>query len=94
MWASAGVGARRQSLRSPALPTRLPASAHQTTHRPARRRDQPEARGQRWVIERSFAWFNKFRRLTIRYERRLDMHHAFTSIACSIICLRAFAGRF
>jgi transposase len=28
----------------------------------------------RWVIERSFAWFNKFRRLTIRYERRLDIH--------------------
>jgi transposase len=26
----------------------------------------------RWVIERSFTWFNKFRRLTIRYERRLD----------------------
>jgi transposase len=50
--------------------------------------------GHRWVIERSFAWFNKFRRLTIRYERRLDMHHAFTSIACSIICLRALAGRF
>lgn len=29
----------------------------------------------RWVIERSFAWLNRFRRLTIRYERRLDMHH-------------------
>jgi len=46
------------------------------------------------VIERSFAWFNKFRRLTIRYERRPDMHHAFTSIACLIICLRALAGQF
>jgi IS5 family transposase len=33
----------------------------------------------RWVTERSFAWFNKFRRLTIRYERRIDIHHAFTS---------------
>jgi hypothetical protein len=33
----------------------------------------------RWVIERSFALFNKFRRLTIRYERRIDIHHAFTS---------------
>ena len=50
--------------------------------------------GHRWVIERSFAWFNKFRRLTIRYERRLDLHHAFTSIACSTICLRALAGQF
>jgi len=48
----------------------------------------------RWVIERSFAWLNKFRRLTIRYERRLDIHHALTSIACSITCFRALQGRF
>lgn len=48
----------------------------------------------RWVIERTFAWFNKLRRLTIRYERRLDIHHAFTSIACSLICLNALASRF
>jgi transposase len=48
----------------------------------------------RWVIERSFEWLKKFRRLTIRYERRLDMHHAFTSLACSSICLRALARRF
>jgi hypothetical protein len=47
----------------------------------------------KWVIKRSFAWFNKFRRLTIRYERRLDTHHAFTSLARSLICLRALAGR-
>lgn len=42
----------------------------------------------RWVIERSFAWFHKFRRLTIRYERRLDIHAAFTSLACALICFR------
>jgi transposase len=48
----------------------------------------------RWVIERSFAWLNKFRRLTIRYERRLDIHAAFTSLACSLICLRAWEGQF
>lgn len=42
----------------------------------------------RWVIERSFAWLNRFRRLTVRYERRADLHLALTTIACSIICLR------
>ncbi len=26
---------------------------------------------------------HEFRRLTIRYEPRLDIHHAFTSLACS-----------
>jgi hypothetical protein len=56
------------------------------------KRGRPRSRPDK--LHASFAWFNKFRRLAIRYERRLDMHHAFTSIACSIICLRALAGRF
>jgi hypothetical protein len=45
----------------------------------------------RWLgDERSFAWFNKFRRLTICYERRIDIHHAFTFLACSLLCPGAF----
>jgi transposase len=48
----------------------------------------------RWVIERTFAWLNTVRRLTIRYERRLDIHTAFTSLACSLICLRAWENWF
>ncbi|WP_408906195.1 IS5 family transposase [Roseomonas marmotae] len=42
----------------------------------------------RWVIERTFAWLNQFRRLVIRYERRADLHHALTTLACAVICLR------
>ncbi len=40
----------------------------------------------RWVIERAFAWINRFRRLVTRYERRSDIHHALTTFACSLIC--------
>jgi catechol 2,3-dioxygenase-like lactoylglutathione lyase family enzyme len=29
------------------------------------------------VVERTLAWFNRFRRLTVRYERRADIHEAF-----------------
>lgn len=43
----------------------------------------------RWVVERTFAWISLFRRLTVRYERRADIHLAFTTIACSLICFRA-----
>src|SRR2546425_84612 len=35
----------------------------------------------RWVVERTFAWLNQFRRLPVRYERRADMHIAFLSLA-------------
>jgi transposase len=43
----------------------------------------------RWVVERSFAWLGQFRRLTIRYERRQDIHEAFVSLGCSLICFNA-----
>jgi transposase len=41
----------------------------------------------RWVVERTHAWFNRFRRLPIRYERRADISKAFTSLAASLITL-------
>lgn len=42
----------------------------------------------RWVVERTLAWLHQFRRLRVRYERRADVHEAFLSLACSLICLR------
>ena len=41
----------------------------------------------RWVVERTLAWLNRFRRLTIRYERRADIHLAFVTSGCALICL-------
>jgi transposase len=40
----------------------------------------------RWVVERTLAWLNRFRRLTVRYECRADIHHAFLSLGCALIC--------
>jgi transposase len=42
----------------------------------------------RWVVERTLSWLHQFRRLRIRYERRADIHEAFLSLGCSLICLR------
>jgi transposase len=42
----------------------------------------------RWVIERTLAWFARFRRLTVRYERRLDILLGFHLLAAGLICLR------
>ncbi len=39
----------------------------------------------RWVIERTFAWLNRFRRLKVRYERRDDIHLAFVILGCALI---------
>ena len=60
------------------------------TPRIARRGIESSARlgRHRWVVERTFAWLARYRRLTIRYERRADIHLAFTTLACALICLR------
>ena len=39
-----------------------------------------------WVVERTLAWLAKYRRLTIRYERRADIHQGFLSLGCALIC--------
>lgn len=47
----------------------------------------------RWVVERTFAWLSQFRRLRVRYEKRPDIHEAFLSLGCAIICWRFLAAR-
>ncbi len=41
----------------------------------------------RWVVERTLAWLSRYRRLSVRYERRDDIHEAFLHLGCSLICL-------
>jgi transposase len=48
----------------------------------------------RWVIERTFAWLNQFRRLRLRYEKKAEMHKAFLSLACALICWKFLQGHF
>jgi len=40
----------------------------------------------RWVVERTGAWLNHYRRLKVRYERRDDIHQAFLELGCALIC--------
>jgi hypothetical protein len=32
------------------------------------------------------AWLHQFRRLRTRYDRRVDIHEAFMSLGCAMIC--------
>jgi len=48
----------------------------------------------RWVVERTFAWLHRFRRLQIRYERRADIHTAFLTLGCALICWKVFTHGF
>jgi transposase len=47
----------------------------------------------RWVIERTFVWLNQFRRLRVRYDKRAEIHEAFLSLGCALICWQALRKR-
>ena len=38
-------------------------------------------------VERTLAWLGRYRRLAVRYERRVDIHEASLHLGCSLICL-------
>jgi transposase len=40
----------------------------------------------RWIVERTLAWLSYYRRLTIRYERRAEIHEAFLELGCALVC--------
>ena len=75
----------RQACRRRAIKPRIARRGVEGSHRLGRHR---------WVIERTFAWLNRLRRLAMRYERRADIHHAFAVLGCSLICLNALHRRF
>lgn len=52
------------------------------------KRDNPLFKARRWVVEVSHSWFNRFRKLTIRYEKLDATHLALTHLAATIIALR------
>jgi transposase len=61
------------------------------------RRGQPHGSGLgkvRWVVERTLSWLHQYRRLRIRFERRADIHEAFLTLGCALICWKTLQTGF
>lgn len=62
-----------------------------TAHIPRRGEDQskrqkiPGYRARRWVVERTHSWMNRFRRLLIRWEKKVENYLAMVQFACAWI---------
>ena len=46
------------------------------------------------MVERTLTWLNRMRRLTVRYERRADIHQAFLTLGCCLICFNTLQNVF
>jgi putative transposase len=58
--------------------------------RKKRRRGRPP-KNRRWVVEVTHSWFNRFRKLLVRYEKLIDSYEALIHLAAAIICWRKVA---
>lgn len=55
------------------------------------KREVPEGKkhpARRWVVERTHSWHNRFRRLLIRWEKKLDNYYAMIDLASMLITWR------
>jgi putative transposase len=46
-------------------------------------------RARRWVVERTHSWINRFRRMLIRWEKKIENYIAMIHLACACITFRA-----
>ncbi|MBV7337540.1 IS5 family transposase [Chloroflexi bacterium TSY] len=53
----------------------------------------PNYRSRRWVVERTFSWMNRFRRILVRWEKKSQNFLALVHFSCAFIAFRA-AERF
>lgn len=70
-----------------------------TPHVPSRGEEKldrstiPGYRARRWVVERTHSWMNRYRRLLVRWEKKVENYVALVHFVCGIIAFRA-AGVF
>jgi transposase len=45
------------------------------------------------VVERTLAWLARYRRPSVRYERRADIHEVFLYLGCALVSLSRTQAR-
>ena len=46
-------------------------------------------KARRWVVERTHSWLNRYRRILIRWEKKVDNYVGMLHLACGLIAFRA-----
>ena len=52
------------------------------------KRNNPSWKARRWIVEVSHSWFNRFRKILVRYEKLTDTYMALLHMAAAIIAYR------
>lgn len=52
------------------------------------KKNNPTWKARRWVVEVSHSWFNRFRKILVRYEKLTETYMALLHMAAAIIAYR------
>jgi transposase len=52
------------------------------------KRDNPDYKARRWVVEVAHSWFNRFRKILVRFEKLTERYEALLHMAAAIIVFR------
>jgi putative transposase len=52
------------------------------------KRDLPDGRARRWVVEVCHSWLNRFRKILVRFEKKPETHLALLQFACAYIVFK------
>ena len=56
--------------------------------RPDDAASHPGGQARRWVVERTHAWFDRFRRLVVNWEKTTESRYAFLCLASALMAFR------
>jgi len=81
----------RASLAARGIEPIIPARRNNTvaTHQDGRRLRRYR---RRWLVERTHAWLQNYRRVLVRYERLAALYLGFVHLACALIVLKRVLG--
>ena len=80
----------RQEIRSRGIQPVIPKRKMKASGR--RRIPSPVTYKGRWVVERTFAWMEKFRKLAICYEKKATFYEAFWHLASAVLIMNRITG--
>ena len=52
------------------------------------KKNVPGYKARRWVVEAAHSWFNRFRKILVRFEKTAASYQALLHLAAAIICFR------
>jgi putative transposase len=54
----------------------------------AHKRNKPGYKARRWVVERTYSWLNRFRKLLVGFEKTKESYLTRLYLAAAVVCWR------